>query len=303
MILGGATVSKTDPLDRQAIAGARRHMGFVAWPTVVLGLVLGLSYIVTVIMALLGSLSLWLAAPLLAVIIYMSYTILHESVHGSITGNDASLRWLNKALGYMAAWITMIPLTAHKYEHIAHHRYANEAARDPDFHAGKMGDSPLAPVRAVLQAWVSQFSFYARHRWSRAPAREKMQLGLEVTLALGPRFAVIAAGYWVEGLVLFVLAWILGATILLYFFAYIVHRPHDQVGRYTDSSIILMPRSVRRPLDWLWLYQNYHSIHHLFPRVPFFRYPDVYREIRHVLEAKGTPVYRVFRTSTIDSRC
>lgn len=286
-------MSKKDQLDRQAIASASRYMGLVAWPTVVLGLVLGGSYWAIVTMALNGSMSLWLAAPLVGIITYMSYTILHESVHGSITGNHGSLRWLNKALGYMAAWITMIPLTAHRYEHMAHHRYANDEARDPDFHAGRMGVSLLASIRAALWAWVNQFSFYAEHRWSKAPAKEKMQLGLEVSLALGPRLAVIAAGYWVEGLVLFVLAWLIGGIVLLYLFAYIVHRPHEQVGRYTDTSTIVLPRSVRRPLTWLWLYQNYHSIHHLFPRVPFYKYPDVYRDIENVMEAKRAPIYRV----------
>jgi beta-carotene hydroxylase len=268
-------------------------MGLVAWPTVVLGLVLGVSYAAVVAMAVTGDLALWLAVPLAAMITYLSYTILHESVHGSITGNRESLRWLNRSLGYMAAWITMIPLTAHKYEHIAHHRFANDEVRDPDFHVGRMRDSLVAPLRAALQAWVSQFSYYAEHRWRKAPASEKIQLGLEVTFALAPRLGVFAAGYWTTGLALFVVAWLIGAMVLLYGFAYIVHRPHEQVGRYTDTSTILLPRALHRPLTWLWMYQNYHAIHHLFPRVPFYKYPDVYREIEPVMAAKGAPVYRV----------
>ena len=286
-------MSNADPLDRQAIASARRYMGFVAWPTVVLGLVLVASYLATVAAALTGSISLWVAAPLVAVITYMSYTILHESVHGSIAGNLGSLRWLNKALGYMAAWITLIPLTAHKYEHIAHHRYTNDETRDPDFHTGSMGDSLLASVRAALFAWVSQFTFYARHRWEQAPTKEKIHLVLEVTLALGPRFALILAGYWLEGLVLFVFAWLVGGIVLLYLFSYLVHRPHERLGRYADTSTIELPRLVCRPVTWLWMYQNYHSIHHLFPRVPFYKYPHLYRDIQDVMEAKRAPVYRV----------
>ncbi len=78
-------MSKTDALDQQAIASARQYMGAVAWPTIVLGLVLGASYFATVIMALTGDLSLWLAVPMVAVLTYLNYTILHESVHGSIS--------------------------------------------------------------------------------------------------------------------------------------------------------------------------------------------------------------------------
>lgn len=288
-------MSNTDALDRQAAASARKYMGKLAWPTVILGLVMGASYLALVAMVITNFLSLWIAVPLVAAVTYLSYTVLHESVHGSIAGNHESLRWLNKALGYLAAWITMIPLTAHRHEHIAHHRHANDEVHDPDFHIGRMGDSLLAPVHAGLKAWVRQLDYYARNRWSRAPVNERVQLGLEVAAALAPRLAVVAAGYWVEGIALFCVAWLIGAIVLLYLFAYIVHRPHEEVGRYLDTSTVLLPPSLNALLSWLWMYQNYHSIHHLFPRVPFYKYAELYRDIEEVMEAKRAPVYSVSR--------
>jgi beta-carotene hydroxylase len=288
-------MSKTDPLDKQAIERARKYMGRVAWPSVILGLLFAATYVSTIALALAGLLSLWLAVPLVAVVTYLSYTILHESVHGSVGGNDRSLRWLNKAMGYLAAWITMIPFTAHRYEHMAHHRHANDAERDPDFHMGGMRDSLSAPVRVALQAWISQFVYYGKHRWADAPARQNLVLCLEVTAALLPRLAIVLAGYWAEGLALFVLAWIIGAMILVYLFAYVVHRPHDQVGRYVDTATVLPPDSpaLRAVLNWLWMFQNYHSIHHLFPRVPFYQYAALYDEIEDVMAAKHAPVYSI----------
>ena len=286
-------MTKTDLLDRQAVASARQYMGMVAWPTIILGVVLGASYITTVVMALTGFLALWVAVPLVAVLTYASYTILHESVHGSITGNDQSLRWLNKTLGYMAAWIVMIPLTAHRHEHTAHHRYTNDATKDPDFHVGEMGESPLAMVRAVVRAIVRQFRYYSENHWATASSKEKTQLCIEVAAALVPRVAVMVAGYWVEGVALFVLGWLIGAIILLYLFAYVVHRPHEQVGRYVDTSTILLPQPLHGLITWLWLFQNYHSIHHLFPRVPFYKYPQLYGELEETMLAKGAPIYRI----------
>jgi beta-carotene hydroxylase len=268
-------------------------MGMVACPTIILGMVLAASYIATVVMALTGILALWSAVPLVAVLTYASYTVLHESVHGSITGNDQSLRWLNKALGYMAAWIVMIPLTAHRHEHTAHHRYTNDETRDPDFHIGQMRNSPPALARAVVRAIVSQFRFYSENRWMKAPFNEKVHLCLEVAAAIMPRLAVMVAGHWVEGVALFVLGWLIGAIILLYLFAYVVHRPHEQVGRYVDTSTILLPQPLDTLLTWLWLFQNYHSIHHLFPRVPFYRYAKLYGELEDIMLAKGAPICRI----------
>ena len=282
-------MTTTDTLDREAVSAARRYMGSVAWLTVGLGLALVMSYIGTVALALLGLMPLWFAVPAVAAITYLSYTVLHESVHGSICGNNASLRWLNKALGYAAGWIVMIPLTAHRQEHMAHHRYANDEANDPDYHVGSMCGSILAPLLAVAQAWASQFQFYAKNCWSSAPPRRNLALCLEVAAGLIPRLAILASGYWLEGLALFVFAWLLGAIVLLYLFAFIVHHPHERVGRYLDTSTILVPR----PLTWLWMFQNYHAIHHLFPRVPFYRYASLYDEIEETMVAKGAPVYRL----------
>lgn len=286
-------MTSTDVLDQRALASASQYMGGVAWPTIVLGLVLGVSYIATVAMVLTGAISLWPAVPLVAALTYFSYTILHESVHGSITGNRQSLRWVNKAMGYMAAWILMIPLTAHRQEHTAHHRHTNDEVDDPDFHIGQMRNSLPAAVRATVQTCISQFSFYSKNRWKNAPPKQNLYLCLEVAAALIPRLAVLAAGYWVEGLALFVLAWLIGATVLLYLFAYIVHRPHEHMGRYVDTSTILLPGPLHTLLTGLWMFQNYHSIHHLFPRVPFYRYATVYEEIEDILGAKGAPVYRI----------
>ncbi len=253
-------MSTADHLDRQAVACAGKYMGNVAWPTVLLGLSFFTVYVTAAAMTIAGLLSLWFAVPVVTLVTYLSYTVLHESVHGSIGGNDRSFRWLNRAMGYLAAWVTMIPFTAHRHEHMAHHRYANDEERDPDFHMGNMGDSPLAPAREALRAWTGQISFYVEHRWADAPARQNALLCVEIAAALLPRAAIALAGFWIEALALFVLAWILGAIILIYLFAYVVHRPHEWVGRYVDTSTILPSRSpmLRSAVNWCWMFQNYH---------------------------------------------
>lgn len=286
-------MTRTDALDRSALASATTYMGVVAWPTILFALGAGGAWIATVLLALTGLIPLMLAVPLAAVLTYANYTVLHEAVHGSIAGTQRSLRWLNEALGYVAAWILMMPLTAHRHEHVAHHRHTNKVSEDPDFHVAEMNQSLPAAVRAALRAYTTQFSYYFEKRWAHAPVKQNVILCAEIVAALGPRVAVIAAGYWVEGLALFVVAWLLGATILLYLFAYLVHHPDARQGRYVDTATIIPPRLLRAPLTWLWLFQNYHSIHHLFPRVPFYSYARLYGDIENIMVARGAPVYRM----------
>ena len=40
----------------------------------------------------------------------------------------------------------------------------------------------------------------------------------------------------------------------------------------------------------LLLSQNYHLVHHLMPRVPFYRYGPLYRDLRPELERHGSTI-------------
>ena len=84
--------------------------------------------------------------------------------------------------------------------------------------------------------------------------------------------------------------------LLLTLFAWLVHRPYDVVGRYRDTSTIIFPKPIDGLLSWLWLFQNYHSIHHLFPGVPFYRYRDVFADVEDIMLANGAPIMRVGRS-------
>jgi len=240
-----------------------------------------------------GVVSLALAFPVMAILTYAADTVLHDAAHGSISGSNTSLRWLNEAMGYMAAWILMIPLTAHRHEHLAHHRNTNKPDGDPDFVVANMARSPLHAAWAALQIFFGQFKYYYKHRWNRGPRSQDVQLTLEVCAALIPRLAFIAVGFWLEGLALFVFAWIAGVALLMFLFAYIVHTPHESVGRYVDTSTFVVNGVLGNVVTALWGYQNYHSIHHLFPRVPFYYYRHLFSEIEDTMIAKGAPIYQL----------
>lgn len=286
-------MKQSDNLDQLALAAAKQHMGSFAWPTVVYGMAVIAAYLVTLLLATLGILPLPVAVLLAAILTYLSYTVLHEAVHGTISGSHQSRRWVNEWFGYAAAWILMIPLTAHRHEHLAHHRNTNQAGGDPDFQVSGMAHSALGAIGAALKVALSQYTYYASHRWGRGPGSQDLTLCIEIAAALVPRLALIASGFWIEGLALFALAWGLGLALTLFLFAYLVHAPHESVGRYVDTSTILVEGVAGKIITGLWVYQNYHSIHHLFPRVPFYCYPALFDEIEDTMVARGAPIYRL----------
>ena len=282
-----------DNLDMLALKAAQQHMGKVAWPTVVLGMVVVVVYLATPVLVLMDMLPLVAAVPLMAFLTYASYTVLHDAAHGSISGSNTSLRWLNETMGYIAAWIMMIPLTAHRHEHLAHHRHTNQPDADPDYLVADMTRSPIHAIRAAIKMYTGQYHYYAKNRWSKGQSSQNLYFCLEVFAALAPRIAFLAAGFWVEGVALFVIGWILGISALLFLFAYIVHTPHASVGRYVDTSTIVVDGPIGSIVTLLWGFQNYHSIHHLFPRVPFYSYRAVFEEIEPIMTARGAPIYRL----------
>lgn len=286
-------MSDTDSLDLTARSAAKAYMGAFAWPTVVLGGVLAVLYLATLAGVAGGHLSVPVALPLIILITYGSYTVFHEAVHGSINGSNASLRWVNELMGYLAGAILMIPLTAHRHEHMAHHRNTNQPEADPDYVVAQVTRSPLGILRANMRMLANQYSYYFKHRWQAAPRSQNLRFCLEIAVAITLRLAFMAQGLWVEGILLFLVGGIGGFVLLMYLFAYVVHRPHTAVGRYADTSTVLLDGPWGKVMTVLWGYQNYHSIHHLFPRVPFYNYPKLYREIEDTMIARGAPIYQL----------
>jgi beta-carotene hydroxylase len=82
-----------------------------------------------------------------------------------------------------------------------------------------------------------------------------------------------------------VLPAMLASGLLAFFFDWAPHAPHARRGRYVDTRVMPSPA-----LTWLMVFQNYHLIHHLYPRVPFYRYGALFREIAGELAAAGAPI-------------
>lgn len=292
-------MQKNDEHDIAALNAAKNYMGAVAWPTIVLGLMIPLAYLCTPLLVISGSLPLPLGLLLMSIFTYAAYTVLHEAVHGSISGSHKELRWLNEMLGYMAAWVLMIPLTGHRHEHLAHHRHTNDED-DPDMVVADMNKSPLHAAKAALSILFGQYRYYFTHRWGKGKRIQDVYFIIEILAALLPRLAFIAAGYWLEAAVLFGLAAVIGIAALMYLFAYVVHTPHKSVGRYVDTSTFVTCGFLGRVVTVLWGYQNYHSIHHLYPRVPFYKYVDLFAEIEDIMIAKGAPIHRLYTARQAD---
>ena len=290
-------------LHRNALKIARNHSGGVSWPTIVLGLVVFPAYWALPYLVMFDGLSLLIAIPAMIAFTYASYTVLHEAVHSNIHGNNESWRWINGVLGYLTATIILIPQSPHRISHLVHHANTNDKTIDPDVHIEHLFKSVKHMLYSVYEVVAVQFRNYKEMRWANASRTENAVVVSEFCTAVVLRilpFALLfafgdseAVARWWHGVVLFVVAGVIGTFVLLYLFAYAVHQPHQSTERYHTTRTIVVLGPFSSILDALWGYQNYHAVHHLFPAVPFYRYRHLFRDVAPTLDAMNAPVYKL----------
>lgn len=286
-------------LNKQAIAAARRHMGSLAWPTVALSVLALAGFVLNLAFFAAGVTPVWAALIILAGLTYFAYTPLHEAVHGNINGEHERLKWLNDLCGYLMAPMIAIPYSSHRVEHFTHHRYTNQPDKDPDFMVSQMAGGFLPALATVGKFFWLQNTFFVKQYWATASARERVVYSLEVLVSVGWRVAFIVAVARPGTAAVILLGYLMGGFFTAYWFAYRPHLPYTEPQRYRNTSSLIMPKWMK-PVEWFWLGQNLHSIHHLFPRVPFYRYHALHREIEPVMRAHGTPIVGIFSREPVD---
>ena len=288
-------------LNKQAIAAAHNYMGNVAWLSVALTVFVVTAFILHLVLYAQGLVPTWAALCILAALTYIAYTPLHEAAHRNINGNNVSLSWLNDLCGYLVAPLIAIPYASHRLEHFTHHRHTNQPEKDPDFVISGLGKGPLTAFVTILKFIWIQNAFFVLHNWRSASLQERSIYCLELTVSITWRVAFIML-VDISGVALVIVGgYLLGGYFTGYWFAYRPHLPYKEPARYKNTNSLIMPTWMK-PFEWIWLGQNLHSIHHLFPRVPFYKYHQLHREIEPIMRAQGTPVIGIFSREAIAAK-
>ncbi|PVY77548.1 beta-carotene hydroxylase [Tamilnaduibacter salinus] len=284
-------------LNQQAIDQSKAYWGDVALGTVMVTGVVTLAFVANLFAWATGLLPLWLATVLLGALTYLAYTPLHEAAHGNIRGREVRFRWLEDVCGYLAAQITLLPHATHRIEHMAHHRHTNDPERDPDYLIHRIGHGEM--LRTLLRFLRHLHAHVLTAGTPRVARRDKVRHLTEMVVGVGWRIAFLTQVPVVEGLVLLVVGYLLGVVFTVYWFAYRPHHPYTSQQRYRNTNSFVMPAWMT-PVRWFWMGQDLHTIHHLFPRVPFYRYRALFRDIEPILHEQGTPVLGLFSRAPID---
>ncbi|MEX6632702.1 fatty acid desaturase [Hyphococcus lacteus] len=270
---------------RSSIRGA-------AWPTVGFFASLWIGISLAVWGALSGIIPYWAACLVNAVLLYLTAHTNHEAIHRNISAGAPKLRWLNEAIGHFGSFWFFLPFLAFKAIHLAHHRAPNNPVEDGDMWVARK--NPFV----VFICCASILVGYERQIWRLSSIgalsrRAMISIYGQRLLAIVIVATAFAIGYGYEIMMLWVLPGFLTVPFLAYFFAYAVHHPHTDTEAYQASNVLLTTPRLQPLLTAIFVFQNYHLVHHLNPRIPFYKYGEVFRQMHPDLEHKKAAIRNI----------
>lgn len=274
-------------METQPWAGdaAWRRAAGPAWPTVALAVGALGSWGAVWAACLAGALPLPIGAALATVAVYVAFTPFHEAAHGNVSGGVRRLRGLDAAVGWASGALLLAPLPAFRVLHLRHHGNTNHPERDPDYWVA--GRSRFGVALRCATLFFYYWAEYWREVWSPTSAvgRTRRATAAGVAALAVAAAALVAGGLATEAAALWWGPAVLATGLLGFLFDWLPHHPHHSRERWRDTAILDVPQLT----PWL-LGQNDHLVHHLYPRLPFYRYAACRRALRAELERRGSPI-------------
>jgi len=257
----------------------------IAWGTISMFLGIILAYVLIIPFALSGDISLPIATLLCSYLAFASFTVTHDAGHGSIIKMGSALKPLEGVIGWAASIPMLImPFRIFQKIHDRHHAFTNDPERDPDY----IGE-PKSWYSLLLSLYYTPFGYHVqsvtklRHIKTISDTYRSSIVYLLVVYV--PLVALSLNGYALEVLCLAIIPIVIAIFFLIMFFDYVPHHPHKSLDRYHNTRIY-----GGRFLNILILGQNYHLIHHMYPRLPWYKYQEVFLKTLPDLEQNQAPI-------------
>ncbi len=217
--------------------------------------------------------TLWAVPVFMAhgVLLNFLYAGQHELSHWTVFRTG----WLNEWMGRLFGFVLFYPRTFDQVQHMAHHRFTQDWARDGELARARY-------TRSSYLLWLTGASYWYT-RWRRIvrfslgvvtepylPAKRHAELIREARLHL--------AGYaLIAGISLILRSW--GAVffwlapMLVMKWTHQLQNTLEHLGLPHEDNVLLNTRSTRTNalMRWLCWQMQYHTAHHAFPGVPFHR--------------------------------
>ncbi len=274
-------------LERQI---AEQHIGKTPWLAIVWGFSNLAVWLSLWPLVFFGVMPLWLGFLIATVNVSICYLPSHEAQHDIIAKPGEPLRWLNEMLGHLSTIPLAFPYRYLKVTHMEHHKNANHPDLDPDY--GTHASNPLAAIWQsikIRQPRMEGFTDSYAKTAQRVGRADVIGDAVIYTLAFYSILIGLAwSGHALEAALLWWLPRHIGLTYIQYYLSWAPHHPGTETGRYKDTRSF---KSLFGNIGSAGM--QYHIVHHLHPRIPLYRTPRAYWEMKPILEARGCEVHEL----------
>ena len=225
--------------------------------------------------------TLWVVVPFLihGVLINYLYGGQHELSHSTVFRT----RWLNEFWGRVFGFIVIAPRDADQIQHFAHHRHTQLWRQDGELFRDRFTLRSYLLRLSGIAYWranIAALLLYAVGKVDEPyikPAQRALVIR-EARLHVAG-YGLIAAVSLATGSWAAVLYWL--APMLLTKPAHQLQNLIEHVGLPHSDDIFANTRSTNTNalMRWMCWQMQYHTAHHAFPSVPFFRLKELHREI------------------------
>ena len=234
--------------------------------------------------ALYDTIGTWLCVPffiLQGILINFLYAPEHECDHNTAFRS----RWLNVWVGRLCGFMTFFPNDYHRWSHYTHHRHTQDWQKDPEILARERHDSPwsylwvLSGIPNIIGRGVGLWTHCSGKvdEWYITPA-QRAEIVRCARWHAGIYAAIVLHAVWIG-------SW---WPLYMWFGPWVLMRWHywmqgvlEHGGLTHEPLTLINTRTFRTSWFMRWVNWNmsYHTLHHTFPSVPFFRLPALQKEV------------------------
>ena len=230
----------------------------------------------------------WLPAAVLlqGLFLVSLFAVMHECVHYSAFRT----RRLNELIGWLAGLGILFNAAYYRHFHFAHHRYAQDPARDPE-----LLTAPPPRSRAeywwrasAIPYWTARIANLANLSRGRFDDLGFVLPAVRPEIVRSVRSTVLALAALVLGSLILrsdalLWYWLLPLALGLPFLRLYLLSEHTGCSEDDDGLTNTRTTVSVWPIRFLMWNLPYHAEHHLYPSIPFHRLPATHRWLRRHL--------------------
>jgi len=165
--------------------------------------------------------------------------------------------------------------------------------KDPDVYSG-MGPKWLLPFRWLTLDFIYFKNYLSPDVFKKRPRKERYEFYFAILFVVSVVTAAALTGWLKYYLLLFFIPTRIAKFFIIIAFDFLPHYPHEAYAKEEPYRCT----SNRVGMEWLltplFIYQNYHLVHHLYPAIPFYRYIKIWNSRKNYHEFQNPAITDTF---------